>query len=65
MPQDSEEFISKERYHRPDLYVGGAEHACMHLIYARFVHMVLYDAGYVPDEEPFKKLIHQGTIIPR
>lgn len=62
MPQDSEEFISTERYHRPDLYVGGAEHACMHLIYARFVHMVLYDAGYVPDEEPFKKLIHQGTI---
>lgn len=46
-----------------DLYVGGSEHACMHLIYARFVCMVLYDAGVVDFEEPFKKVIHQGMIL--
>jgi leucyl-tRNA synthetase len=46
-----------------DLYVGGAEHACMHLIYARFVCMVLHDAGHIGFEEPFTKLVHQGMIL--
>lgn len=46
-----------------DLYVGGAEHAVLHLLYARFWHQVLYDAGYVPCEEPFAQLVHQGMIL--
>lgn len=46
-----------------DLYVGGSEHACMHLIYARFICMVLYDEGLIDFEEPFKKVIHQGMIL--
>lgn len=46
-----------------DLYVGGSEHACMHLIYARFMTMALYDLGIVDFEEPFTKLIHQGMIL--
>ncbi len=46
-----------------DLYVGGAEHAVLHLLYARFWHKVLYDAGVVPVKEPFAKLIHQGMIL--
>lgn len=45
-----------------DMYIGGAEHACMHLIYARFVMMALKDFGYVSHSEPFKKLVHQGVI---
>ena len=45
------------------LYVGGSEHACMHLIYARFITMFLYDIGFVDFEEPFKKVIHQGMIL--
>ncbi|OGJ66228.1 leucine--tRNA ligase [Candidatus Peribacteria bacterium RIFCSPLOWO2_01_FULL_53_10] len=45
-----------------DCYVGGAEHACMHLIYARFVMMALKDFGFVSIDEPFKKVVHQGTI---
>jgi leucyl-tRNA synthetase len=45
-----------------DMYIGGPEHACMHLIYARFVMMALKDFGYVSNEEPFKKLVHQGLI---
>ena len=45
-----------------DQYVGGAEHAVMHLLYARFVTMALYDMKLIGFEEPFKKLIHQGTI---
>lgn len=57
-----EEFLPKNKYKQVDLYVGGAEHACMHLIYARFIHMFLYDQGIVPVEEPFKKVIHQGMI---
>ncbi|MCB1045121.1 MAG: leucine--tRNA ligase [Acidobacteria bacterium] len=53
----------KERYWMPvDLYVGGAEHAVLHLLYARFWHKVLYDAGYVSTAEPFMKLINQGLI---
>ena len=46
-----------------DLYVGGSEHACMHLIYARFITMFLYDEGVIDFEEPFKKVIHQGMIL--
>jgi leucyl-tRNA synthetase len=46
-----------------DLYVGGAEHAVLHLLYARFWHKVLYDYGYVSTPEPFKKLFHQGLIM--
>ena len=46
-----------------DLYVGGAEHAVLHLLYARFWHKVLYDLGHVSTPEPFKKLIHQGMIL--
>ncbi|MEW6013083.1 MAG: leucine--tRNA ligase [Elusimicrobiales bacterium] len=46
-----------------DLYVGGAEHAVLHLLYARFWHKFLYDIGVVSTEEPFKKLIHQGMIL--
>jgi leucyl-tRNA synthetase len=46
-----------------DLYVGGAEHAVLHLLYARFWHKVLYDYGYVSTVEPFSKLFHQGLII--
>eukprot|EP00956_Cyclotella_meneghiniana_P011501 scaffold16162_cov71-Cyclotella_meneghiniana.AAC.19 len=46
-----------------DLYVGGAEHAVLHLLYARFWHQVLYDLGYTKHPEPFQKLIHQGMIL--
>ena len=47
----------------PDLYVGGAEHAVLHLLYARFWHKVLFDLGVVPQAEPFTKLFHQGIIL--
>ncbi len=47
----------------PDIYVGGAEHAVLHLLYARFWHKVLFDAGIVSQNEPFKKLFHQGIIL--
>ena len=54
----------KERYWMPvDLYVGGAEHAVLHLLYARFWHKVLYDAGVVSTDEPFQKLVNQGMIL--
>jgi leucyl-tRNA synthetase len=46
-----------------DLYVGGAEHAVLHLLYARFWHKVLYDLGLVSTLEPFQKLVHQGMIL--
>lgn len=46
-----------------DLYVGGKEHACMHLIYARFITMFLFDIGFIDFEEPFIKVIHQGMIL--
>ncbi len=46
-----------------DLYVGGSEHACMHLIYARFITMFLHDIGVIDFEEPFIKVIHQGMIL--
>ena len=46
-----------------DLYIGGAEHAVLHLLYARFWHKFLFDKGYVFTDEPFKKLFHQGMIL--
>ena len=53
----------EEKYWMPvDLYVGGNEHAVLHLLYARFWHKVLYDAGYVSTKEPFQRLFHQGMI---
>ncbi len=55
---------AKEKYWMPvDLYVGGAEHAVLHLLYSRFWHKVLYDLGYVSTKEPFTKLINQGMIL--
>ena len=55
---------AKERYWMPvDLYVGGAEHAVLHLLYARFWHKVLYDLGWVHTKEPFQKLVNQGMIL--
>jgi len=54
----------KERYWMPvDLYVGGAEHAVLHLLYARFWHKVLYDIGVVSTPEPFMRLVNQGMIL--
>ena len=54
----------KERYWMPvDLYVGGAEHAVLHLLYARFWHKLLYDIGAVSTREPFRKLFNQGMIL--
>jgi leucyl-tRNA synthetase len=54
----------KERYWMPvDLYVGGAEHAVLHLLYSRFWHKVLFDRGHVSTMEPFQKLVNQGMIL--
>jgi leucyl-tRNA synthetase len=54
----------KEKYWMPvDLYIGGAEHAVLHLLYARFWHKLLYDLGYVSTKEPFQKLVNQGMIL--
>ncbi len=65
-PHNTERFVDpeKERYWMPvDLYVGGAEHAVLHLLYARFWHKVLFDLGSVSTPEPFMKLVNQGTIL--
>ena len=54
----------EENYWMPvDLYVGGAEHSVLHLLYARFWHKVLYDCGVVSTKEPFQRLVHQGMIL--
>jgi leucyl-tRNA synthetase len=54
----------KEKYWMPvDLYIGCAEHAVLHLLYARFWHKLLYDLGFVSTKEPFKKLVNQGMIL--
>ena len=54
----------KERYWMPvDLYVGGAEHAVLHLLYSRFWHKVLFDLGWVSTKEPFQRLVNQGLIL--
>ncbi len=67
-PFNDKEIISKENENYwlkngVDLYVGGAEHAVLHLLYARFWHKVLYDYGIVSYPEPFRKLVHQGIIL--
>ncbi|MDQ8202942.1 leucine--tRNA ligase [Pelagicoccus sp. SDUM812003] len=65
-PKNSDTFAdrSKQDYWQvPDLYIGGAEHAVLHLLYARFWHKVLFDEGVVPTKEPFTKLFHQGIIL--
>lgn len=65
-PKNSQAFVGKEkeRYWMPvDLYVGGAEHAVLHLLYSRFWHKVLYDLGQVSTPEPFMKLVNQGMIL--
>ncbi|MCU0913650.1 MAG: leucine--tRNA ligase [Planctomycetes bacterium] len=55
---------AKEKYWMSvDLYIGGAEHAVLHLLYARFWHKFLYDLGYVSTKEPFQKLVNQGMIL--
>jgi leucyl-tRNA synthetase len=64
--KNSQHFIDpeKERYWLPvDLYVGGAEHAVLHLLYSRFWHKVLFDRGHVSHPEPFRKLVNQGMIL--
>lgn len=54
----------KEQYWLPvDLYIGGAEHAVLHLLYSRFWHKLLFDLGYTSSPEPFKKLVNQGMIL--
>ncbi|MSU70116.1 MAG: leucine--tRNA ligase [Opitutaceae bacterium] len=65
-PRNNAALVSPEalRYWGvPDLYMGGAEHAVLHLLYARFWHKVLFDLGVVPQTEPFQKLFHQGIIL--
>ena len=65
-PRNSEELFSteKENYWGPvDMYIGGVEHAVLHLLYARFWHKVLYDCGLVHTKEPFKALFNQGMIL--
>ncbi|MBN8458019.1 MAG: class I tRNA ligase family protein [Verrucomicrobia bacterium] len=65
-PANSVRFISTEAeayWKNVDLYVGGTEHAVLHLLYARFWHKVLFDLGHVTTAEPFQKLINQGLIL--
>ena len=65
-PHNRNDLASKERldyWQNVDLYIGGAEHAVLHLLYARFWHKFLYDIGIVPTKEPFQKLYNQGMIL--
>jgi len=65
-PNNTEQLADPEilkKWLPVDLYVGGAEHAVLHLLYARFWHKFLYDIGAVPTKEPFQKLYNQGMII--
>ncbi len=67
-PKNDNEFVAKEKvdyWQNVDLYIGGSEHATGHLLYARFWTKFLFDLGYIPFEEPFKKLINQGMILGR
>ncbi|MFC5408810.1 leucine--tRNA ligase [Larkinella bovis] len=67
-PQNEGEFADKtaiDYWRSVDLYVGGSEHATGHLLYSRFWNKFLKDRGYVPEEEPFKKLVNQGMILGR
>jgi len=65
-PKNAEAIASKadlEYWGCPDFYIGGAEHAVLHLLYARFWHRFLHEIGVLPTAEPFKKLFHQGLIM--
>jgi leucyl-tRNA synthetase len=65
-PHNDQEIVSPEAeayWKNVDLYIGGAEHAVLHLLYARFWHKVLYDLGVVHTKEPFQKLANQGMIL--
>jgi leucyl-tRNA synthetase len=65
-PKNSSRLVDpvRERYWMPvDLYIGGSEHAVLHLLYARFWHKVLFDIGVVSTPEPFQKLVHQGIVL--
>jgi len=65
-PNNAEIFCDSEKekyWMNVDLYIGGAEHAVLHLLYSRFWHKFLYDYGYVSTPEPFQKLINQGMIL--
>lgn len=65
-PHNDKEIVSPEAeayWKNVDLYIGGAEHAVLHLLYARFWHKVLYDLGVVHTKEPFQKLANQGMIL--
>ena len=65
-PKEQSAIVNKEAeayWHTPDMYIGGAEHAVLHLLYARFWHRFLYDIGLVNSKEPFKKLYHPGIIL--
>ncbi|MFB5663815.1 leucine--tRNA ligase [Alteribacillus sp. HJP-4] len=65
-PDNKESLADPEKVKRwlpVDIYIGGAEHAVLHLLYARFWHKVLYDIGIVPTKEPFKRLYNQGMIL--
>lgn len=65
-PSNGEQAFDKAKVDKllpVDKYIGGAEHACMHLLYARFIIKALRDMGYLDFDEPFKSLVHQGTIL--
>ncbi|HBY89412.1 MAG: leucine--tRNA ligase [Ruoffia tabacinasalis] len=65
-PHNEDALVSQEaleKWENVDLYIGGAEHAVLHLLYARFWHKFLYDIGVVPTKEPFQKLFNQGMIL--
>ncbi len=65
-PHNDEALVDRELQEKwlpVDLYVGGAEHAVLHLLYARFWHKVLYDLGIVSTKEPFQRLVNQGMIL--
>ena len=65
-PHNEERIVDPEReryWQAPDLYIGGSEHAVLHLLYARFWHQVLYDEGVVSTPEPYRRLFHQGIIL--
>ncbi|MBC1558261.1 leucine--tRNA ligase [Listeria booriae] len=65
-PENTEELADKaklEKWLPVNVYIGGAEHAVLHLLYARFWHKFLYDIGVVPTKEPFQKLFNQGMIL--
>jgi len=61
--KEAEEYWSSEKPGMVDLYVGGTEHAVLHLLYARFWHKVLFDLGHVGTPEPFQRLVNQGLIM--